>query len=170
MAIRNIRVDGDDVLRKKAREVDELNERIMLLIKDMSETMYDASGIGLAAPQVGVLKRIIVVDPGDGLMELINPVIIESSGEQFEIEGCLSIPGIFAEVRRPLKLKLQALRATGENVLIDCEDNLARVVSHEVDHLDGILFKDKAIRYVDSKEMDRINKKKRAEARRSKDK
>lgn len=153
MAIRNIRKDGDEVLRKKSREVEVINEKIITLLKDMAETMQNADGVGLAAPQVGILKRVIVINTGDNLIELINPRIIEQSGEQVEIEGCLSIPGIFGEVRRPAQVKVEALNAKGEKFVIEGRELLARVLCHEIDHLDGILYKDKAIRLFDENEL-----------------
>lgn len=153
MAIRNIRMEDDEVLRKKCREVDEINDKIITLLKDMADTMYDADGVGLAAPQIGILKRIVVIDVGDGLLELINPVIKEQSGEQTEFEGCLSLPGLFGEVTRPAKVTVEALNAKGEKVTIQGEDLLAVALCHEIDHLDGILFKDKAIRFADKDEL-----------------
>lgn len=155
MAIRNVRKDGDEVLRKKAKPVEEINNKIIQLIKDMADTMYKCEGIGLAAPQVGVLKRIVVVDTGEKLYELINPVIVSQSGEQSYIEGCLSIPGIFGEVKRPAAVKVQALNTKGETVVIEGEGLLAVALCHEIDHLDGVLFKDKAIRLMDKDELDK---------------
>jgi len=145
MATRTIRINGDDILRKKSKVVDEINQRVLLLIKDMIETMYNSKGIGLAAPQVGILKRIIVIDIGEGPIALINPEIVEMQGSQIESEGCLSIPGIQKNVERPEKVKVKALRETGEEIVIDGEGLLARALCHEIDHLDGILFIDIAI-------------------------
>ncbi len=145
MAIRTIRIYGDDLLRKKSRVVDEINARILLLIKDMKETMYNSKGIGLAAPQVGILKRIVVIDIGDGLIALINPEIVEMQGSQFASEGCLSIPGIQKSVERPDKVKVKAISESGEEIVIEGEGLLARALCHEIDHLDGVLFIDKAI-------------------------
>jgi peptide deformylase len=155
MAIRNIRKEGDEVLRKKSKPVEEINEKILILIKDMADTMYNAgSGVGLAAPQVGVLKRIVVIDLGDNLYELINPVILEQSGEQVNVEGCLSIPGIYGEVKRPTYVKVEALNPKGEKIVIESEGFLSVVLCHEIDHLDGILYKDKAIRILDKDELE----------------
>lgn len=154
MALRNIIKEGDEVLRKISKEVDIVNDKIQVLIKDMAETMYKANGVGLAAPQIGVLKRIIVIDIGDGLIEMINPVIVKSEGEQLEIEGCLSIPGIYGEVKRPLKVTVEGLNAKGEKVIIDAEGFLAVAFCHEIDHLNGVLFKDKVIRYIDKSELE----------------
>ena len=145
MAMRTIRIYGDDLLRKKSRVVDEINGRILLLIKDMKETMYNSKGIGLAAPQVGILKRIVVIDIGNGLIALINPEIVEMQGSQFASEGCLSIPGIQKSVERPDKVKVKALSENGEEIVIDGEGLLARALCHKIDHLDGVLFIDKAI-------------------------
>ncbi|MCX7748109.1 MAG: peptide deformylase [Clostridia bacterium] len=153
MAIRNIRTEEDEVLRKISREVDIINDKILTLLKDMADTMYDAQGIGLAAPQVGILKRIVVIDAGDGLIELINPKIVEESGEQIETEGCLSIPEVFGEVKRPAKVTVKALNRKGEEFTVEGTELLARALCHEVDHLNGILFKDKVIRYIDKDEL-----------------
>lgn len=145
MAIRNIRKNGDEILRKKSRKVEEINDRILTLIKDMQETMYEADGVGLAAPQVGILKRIAVIDVGNGPINLINPEIIETEGEYLDEEGCLSIPGEQGNVLRPRKVKVKALNEKGEEVIIEGEDLLARAMCHEIDHLDGILFIDKLV-------------------------
>ncbi len=155
MAIRIVRKEGDEVLRKKSRPVEEINDKINILLKDMVETMYKYDGVGLAAPQIGVLKRIVVIDAGEGLLELINPVIISQSGEQTYIEGCLSIPGEYGEVKRPAAVKVQALNPKGETVVVDGEGLLAVVLCHEIDHLDGVLYKDKAIRMLSKEELDR---------------
>ena len=155
MAIRIVRKDGDEVLRKKAKPVEEINDKITVLLKDMAETMYRYDGVGLAAPQVGVLKRIVVIDAGEKLYELINPVIVSQSGEQNYIEGCLSIPGVYGEVKRPAAVKVEALNPKGETVAIDGEGLLAVVLCHEIDHLDGILYKDKAIRMISKEELER---------------
>lgn len=154
MAVRNIRKDGDEVLRKISRNVDKIDDRIKTLVKDMAETMYEAEGVGLAAPQVGILKRVVVIDVGEGLIELINPEIIEATGEQIAAEGCLSIPGKYAEVKRPAKVKVRALNTKGQTVEYEGEELLARAFCHEIDHLEGILFKDKAIRFIDGSELE----------------
>jgi len=146
MALRNIRKDGDEILRKKSRNVDVIDDKVKELLRDMAETMYAADGVGLAAPQVGILKRIVVIDIGEGLIELINPAIVEQSGEQIEVEGCLSVPGLQGEVRRPEKVTVKALDADGKEITIKGEGLLAIALCHEIDHLDGILFIDKAIR------------------------
>lgn len=145
MAIRNIRTIGDEVLRKKCKEVKQITPRDIILIEDMKETMYKAQGVGLAAPQVGILKRIIVVDVGEGPTCLVNPEIISSSGSCVDLEGCLSVPGNQGEVERPEKITVRGLNENGEEVTIEAEDFFARAFCHEIDHLDGILYLDKAI-------------------------
>lgn len=153
MAVRNIRKDGDEILRKKCKEVEVINDKILTLLKDMAETMYKADGVGLAAPQVGILKRIVVIDAGDGLIELINPKIVEKSGQQVRIEGCLSVPGVYAEVERPAKVVVEALNSKGEKIRVEGQELLATALCHELDHLDGVLFKDKALRFIDDEEL-----------------
>lgn len=145
MAVRNIRKDGDEVLRKVSRKVEVIDDRILTLLDDMKDTMYKAEGVGLAAPQVGVLRRLVVIDVGEGLIELINPVIVYESGEQLEEEGCLSIPGIKGQVKRPAKVIVRAQNRKGETVEITGTELLAIAFCHEIDHLNGILFTDKAI-------------------------
>lgn len=145
MAIRNIRTDEDEILRKKSKKVDEINERVKTLIRDMKETMYAADGVGLAAPQVGILKRIAVVDVGEGLVTVINPEIIERNGSYVDVEGCLSIPGRQGEVERPESIKVKALNEEGEEIIIHAEGLFARALCHEIDHLDGILFTDRLV-------------------------
>lgn len=145
MAIRTIRTLGDDSLRKKSRIVDEINPRILLLIKDMKETMYKSKGVGLAAPQVGILKRIAVIDVGDGPIVIINPEILKMEGSQIDSEGCLSIPGKQEDVERPEIVTVKAINEHGEEITICGEGLLARALCHEIDHLDGILFIDKAL-------------------------
>ena len=147
MAIRIIRENGDPVLRKKARAVEMVDNKVKILVDDMVETMYDADGVGLAAPQIGILKRIIVVDIYDetGVKVLINPEIIESKGEQIEIEGCLSVPGESGTVKRPAFVKVKGLNREGVEVIYEADDLLARAFCHEIDHLNGVLFIDKVI-------------------------
>ncbi len=138
-------VEGDEVLRTKAREVTSFDEKLHTLLDDMKETMYEAKGVGLAAPQVGVLKRVFVMDIHDekGFIEVINPVFIETKGEQISCEGCLSIPGYEGEVRRPQYVKIKAQDRYGKEFIYEGTGLGAICVSHEYDHLDGILFKDK---------------------------
>lgn len=144
MAIRNIRTEDDEILRKKSREVTEINGRILTLLDDMAETMYEADGVGLAAVQVGVLRNVVVIDVGDGLIELINPEIIEENGTQCEVEGCLSLPGKQAYTIRPEKVKVKALNRDGKWCVYSGEGLKARAFCHEIDHLKGTLFLDKA--------------------------
>lgn len=146
MAIRNIRKDDDPILRKKSKHVDKVDNKIKQLLDDMAETMYDADGVGFAAPQVGILKRIIVIDVGEGIIELINPELIDESGSQIDPEGCLSIPGVSGEVERPKNVKVKGLDRNGRELIIEGEDLLARALCHEIDHLNGILFTDKVIK------------------------
>lgn len=142
MAIRNIRTVGDDVLRKECKEVKVMNERTKNLIDDMLETMYEADGVGLAAPQVGVLKRIVVIDIGDGPIILINPKIVEASGSQTGTEGCLSLPGKAGTVTRPNYAKVVALDEDMNEIEVEGTELLARALCHECDHLDGKLYID----------------------------
>lgn len=142
MAIRNIRTVGDDVLRKECKEVKVMNERTKNLIDDMLETMYEADGVGLAAPQVGVLKRIVVIDIGDGPIILINPKVVETSGSQTGTEGCLSLPGKAGTVTRPNYAKVVALDENMNEIEVEGTELLARALCHECDHLDGKLYID----------------------------
>lgn len=146
--ILNIGTDAD-TLRKKSREVEKIDDRITTLLDDMAETMYEANGVGLAAPQVGVLKRVVVIDVGEGLIELINPVITYKKGEQIGAEGCLSVPGKAGTVARPEKVKVRAKNRNGEEINIDAEGLLAVALCHEIDHLSGTLFIDSVIEYID---------------------
>ena len=143
MAIRNIRVDDDPILRKKSRPVTEFNDRLFDLLDDMKETMYHSGGVGLAGPQVGVLKRIAVIDIDDGPIILINPEIIAEDGSQTGSEGCLSYPGKFGEVTRPNKVTVRAMDLDGNERELVGEELLARAFCHEIDHLDGHMFMEK---------------------------
>lgn len=145
MALRNIRVEGDEILRKRSREVSEINDRILTLIEDMKDTMYHAQGVGLAAPQIGILKRMVVIDVGNGAIVLINPEIVKTQGSQIDLEGCLSIPGAQGKVERPEKVTVKALNENGEMFELEGEGLLARAFCHEIDHLNGTLFIDKVI-------------------------
>lgn len=147
MAIRIIRTDNDPILRKVSKEVTSFDEKLDVLVEDMIETMHHADGVGLAAPQIGVLKRVIVFDlyDEDGPMALINPRIIDQNGLQMEEEGCLSLPGRHGVVKRPLSVTVQFEDLDGESYEITGEELLARVLCHEIDHLDGILYIDKQI-------------------------
>ncbi|BAE84483.1 peptide deformylase [Desulfitobacterium hafniense] len=144
MAIYQIVEIGSEVLREKAVPVKEITPNIEKLLDNMLDTLYDANGVGLAAPQVGVSKRVVVIDVGEGPIELINPVIIAKEGEDLDDEGCLSIPGITGQVARAAKVKVEALNRQGELQVIEGEGLLARCLQHEIDHLEGILFVDKA--------------------------
>lgn len=144
MAIRNIRKEDDPVLRKISKSVDQIDDKIITLLDDMIETMYDADGVGLAAPQVGILKRVIVFDIGEGVIELINPEIVAEDGVQCDNEGCLSLPGITEEVTRPRAVTVKGLDRFGNEIILEGEELLARALCHEIDHLNGILFIDRA--------------------------
>lgn len=146
MAIRNIVKDGDPVLRKICRSVISFDEKLATLLDDMLDTMYEANGVGLAAPQVGILRRICVIDIGEGPIELVNPAIISEQGEQIGDEGCLSIPGQSGLVKRPMKVTVKAQDRNGKTFEVSGEGLLARAFCHEIDHLNGILYKDKVIR------------------------
>ena len=146
MAIRAIReLDKDDILRKHARRVDKFDERLTVLLTDMAETMKDGEGVGLAAPQVGVLKRACVIDVGEGLIELVNPEIVKAEGEVTMIEGCLSVPGRAGRVVRPEKVDVRAQDRNGEYFDIHGEGMLAVCLCHEIDHLDGVMYVDRMI-------------------------
>ena len=143
MAIRNIVKIGDDVLRKTCRSQLTFDQKLATILDDMADTMYKAEGVGLAAPQIGILRRFCIVDVGDGLIELINPVITEMSGKQQGSEGCLSIPERFEEVERPNKVTVRAQDRYGNNFTVTAEGFKARAFCHEIDHLDGVLYIDR---------------------------
>lgn len=143
MAIRNIVKIGDDILRKVCRTQLTFDDRLALTLDDMADTMYEAEGVGLAAPQIGILRRYCVVDVGDGIIELVNPVIEEQSGSQSGEEGCLSIPGRYEEVERPMNVTVRAQDRNGKTFKIKAEGFKSRALCHEIDHLDGILYIDK---------------------------
>ncbi len=144
MAIRNILKDTEPLLRKKCREVETIDDKIITLLDDMKETLAVAQGVGLAAPQVGILRRVIIVDTGDEILELINPVIVKQSGHQDSLEGCLSVPGVRGHVDRPKKVTVQGFDRDGNLMEYKAQDFVATIFCHETDHLDGILFTDKA--------------------------
>lgn len=137
-------MEGDPVLRQRAKPVERVTKRIQRLVKDMADTMYAANGIGLAAPQVGVSERVFVADIGEGLIAIINPVIVRASGRDVDVEGCLSMPGLRGYVERAAEIEVDGLDLKGKPVRIEAQGLLARVFQHEIDHLDGILFTDKA--------------------------
>jgi len=143
MALRNIVKIGDDVLRKVCRTQMTFDEKLGQTLDDMRDTMYKAEGVGLAAPQVGLLRRFCVIDVGDGLIELVNPVIVEKSGSQKGSEGCLSVPDRYEEVERPMKVTVRAQDRNGNNFVVEAEGLKARALCHEIDHLDGVLYIDR---------------------------
>ena len=143
MAIREIRKKGDEILYKKCKEVKNFDNKLHILLDDMYDTMKQSDGVGLAAPQVGILKRAVVIDIGNGRIELINPEIVEESGEQTGSEGCLSVPGVYGEVTRPNVVTVKAQDRNGNEFTITGDGLLARAFCHEIDHLDGILYIDR---------------------------
>lgn len=147
MAIRNIRLEKDEILKKKSREIEVIDEKIQTLIDDMIETMYKYNGVGLAAVQVGILKRVVVIDieDGEGVRVLINPKITKTKGEQEVDEGCLSFPNQYAKVIRPKEVTVEALDRSGKKIVIKAKDLLAQAICHELDHLEGITFVDQMI-------------------------
>ncbi|MCH5211418.1 MAG: peptide deformylase [Oscillospiraceae bacterium] len=149
MAIREIRLRDDEILRKKCKEVKKFDEKLWILLDDMYDTMNKAEGVGLAAPQVGIMKRAVVIDIGEGRIELINPEIVEISGEQTGNEGCLSFPGLYGEVTRPNYAKVKAQDRNGKWFIVEGEALLARALLHEYDHLEGHVFTEKVTKYVD---------------------
>lgn len=145
MALRNVVKRGDAILARKCRKVTEINERIITLLDDMAETMHEDMGVGIAAPQVGVARRVCIIEPSeDRFVEMINPEILESEGEQLSVEGCLSVPGLIGDVVRPARIKVKYLNRKGEEIIEEFTDFEAIVASHEMDHLEGILYVDKA--------------------------
>ena len=153
MAIRNIVKDGDPILKKRCRPVEKFDNKLATLLDDMAETMHKANGVGLAAPQVGILRRIVLVDTGDEVLELINPEIIAAEGEQQEVEGCLSVPDVWGVTDRPMKVTVRAMNRDGKEFTVTGEGLVARCFCHELDHLDGHLFTDKAIHILDPDEV-----------------
>lgn len=153
MAIRNIVKEGDETLAKVCRPVTEFNERLWQLLDDMKETLTQADGVGLAGPQVGILRRLFVMNVGDGWVEAINPEIVMSEGEQTGVEGCLSCPGEYGMVTRPQKVRMKAQDRNGNWYFLTAEDLKARCICHESDHLDGKIFKSKASRILDPSEL-----------------
>lgn len=153
MALRNIVKEGDPILTKKCRPVEKFNQKLWDLLDDMIETLDDSGGVGLAAPQVGIMRRICVIDVGDGPVEFINPEIIESDGEQEVQEGCLSCPGEFGIIRRPMHVKARYYDRFGNECTIEGEELFAQAMCHEFDHLDGILFKTKVERMLSEEEL-----------------
>ena len=157
MALRNIVKDGDEILSKKCRPVEKFDQKIWTLLDDMAETMHLANGVGLAAPQVGMLRRVVVIDVGEGVIELVNPQIIAYSGEQEEIEGCLSFPGQWGIAKRPTYVKVKAQDRFGKEFDMEGRDLLARAFCHEIDHLNGVVFKDRVERMLTPQEIEELN-------------
>ena len=153
MAILNIVQDGDEVLRKKSRPVEKIDDKILTLIEDMKETMAKAKGVGLAAVQVGKLKRLLVIDTGEDQLTLINPKMLSFSGSQEDLEGCLSCPGKWGIRKRPMKVRVETLTTDGKVKRISAEGFLAKAICHEIDHLDGKLFYDEDCRILSPEEM-----------------
>lgn len=149
MALRQIRLFDDEILRKKSRKVEVIDDRIKQILNDMADTMYHFEGGGLAAPQVGILKRLVVIDMGQGLIKLVNPRIINQEGIQEVIEGCLSIPNKLGKLKRPEKVTVQALNENGEEIILTGTGDLAKCFCHEIDHLEGILYTDLVTEYVE---------------------
>ena len=150
MALRRILTEEDETLRKISKKVEVIDQRILTLLDDLRETMADANGAGIAAPQVGILKRVVVIDIGEGVLELINPEIISESGEQCELEGCLSIPGVSGYTRRPMNVTVVATDREGNEIQVTAQGLLAKALCHEIDHLNGILFRDHVVEYYES--------------------
>lgn len=149
MALRQIRLFGDKILRKRSKEVLVVDDKIRQILNDMADTMYKTeNGGGLAAPQVGILKRLVVIDMGQGLIKLVNPRIIKKEGIQEVIEGCLSYPNRWGKLKRPAKVTVQALNEYGKKIILTGTGDLAKCFSHEIDHLDGILFTDFVTEYI----------------------
>ena len=149
MALRQIRLFDDEILRKKSRIVEVVDNKIKQILNDMAETMYNTeNGGGLAAPQVGILKQLVVIDMGQGLIKLVNPRIIKQEGIQEVIEGCLSIPNTFGKLKRPEKVVVQALDENGDEIILTSTGDLAKCFCHEIDHLEGILFTDLVTEYI----------------------
>lgn len=156
MAIRQIVKEGDPVLTKKCRPVEKFDDRLAQLLDDMAETLHLANGVGLAAPQVGILRRVVIIDVGEGVIELVNPKIIAFSGEQESLEGCLSCPGEWGITRRPDYVKVKAQDRNGKEFTVDGKELLAKAFCHEIDHLDGIIYKQKAIRMLTPQEIEEL--------------
>ena len=153
MAIRNVVTEGDEILRKQCREVKEVTDHVRMTLEDMLETMHEQFGVGIAAPQVGVARRMFIAEPAEGeIYYMINPVILEQSGVQVDDEGCLSVPGMIGTVARPQYIKIQAMDLDGETKVYEFEDFHARVMCHEYDHLEGVLYIDKATNIRDAAE------------------
>ena len=153
MALRKIVTEGDPILNKKCRPVDKFNKKLWDLLDDLCDTLADSGGVGLAAPQVGIMRRVCVIDVGDGPVEFVNPEIIETEGEQEVQEGCLSCPGQFGIIRRPMHVKARFFDRGGNECTIEGDELFAQAMCHEFDHLDGVLFKTKVLRMLSEEEL-----------------
>ena len=151
-----MRERGDVVLNKPCKEIKEMTDRLSILIDDMIDTMHDAEGVGLAAPQVGILRRVVVVDTGEEIVELVNPSLLETSGEQYGPEGCLSLPGKYGLVKRPNVASVRAQDRNGNWFVVEGEELTARCFCHELDHLDGIMFNEVMDRYLTEEELEPV--------------
>lgn len=156
MALRNILTSDDPALHKTCRKVTDFGERLHVLLDDMAETLYEANGVGLAAPQIGILRRVVVIDDGENLLELINPEMISTEGEQTGPEGCLSVPGKYGVVTRPMKAKVRAQDRDGNWFEVEGEELLARAFCHELDHLDGHVYTEIAERMLTPEEIEQM--------------
>lgn len=155
MGLRKILTDKDPALHKVCRPVEKFDRKLHKLLDDMVETMLDADGVGLAAPQVGILRRVVVVDTGEGILELVNPTILETDGEQTGAEGCLSVPGRYGLVKRPYYAKVRAQDRNGDWFEVEGEELIGRCFCHELDHLDGIVYTDVMERFLTEEELER---------------
>lgn len=144
MAVFKVVEIGDPILKQKAKPIGDISDRVLMLLDNLRDTLYAANGVGLAAPQIGIPKRAIVVDAGTGLYELVNPVILESEGEESSVEGCLSVPGLNGMVKRKARVVVQGINREGQEITVKGEGLLARALQHEIDHLEGVLFLDRA--------------------------
>ena len=156
MAILNIVKDGDEILRKKSKPIEKIDEKLLTFIQDMKDTMEKAGGVGLAAVQVGKLRRVLVINTGEDELTLINPKMLKSSGSQEDLEGCLSCPGQWGITRRPMKVEVETLTEEGKTVKVKAEGFLAKAICHEMEHLDGKLFYDDAVRMLTQEEIENL--------------
>lgn len=154
MALRNIRILGDEILRKRCKPIEKIDDEVLTLLKDMADTLHHTqNGVAIAAPQIGILKRAVVIDRGHGIMYLVNPEIIEMEGRREVVEGCLSIPGKWGILTRPARVKVKTMDEKGDSFIITGEGDLAKCLCHEIDHLDGILFIDKVTKFIGEEEL-----------------
>lgn len=154
MALRNIRILGDEILRKRCKPIEKIDDEVLTLLKDMADTLHHTQiGVAIAAPQIGILKRAVVIDMGHGIMYLVNPEIIETEGRREVVEGCLSIPGKWGILTRPARVKVKTMDEKGDSFIITGEGDLAKCLCHEIDHLDGILFIDKVTKFIGEEDL-----------------